>query len=69
MPFIFKGIESEQIDYATELLLPDNLIKTDSILKGLVNGVPEEDWQDIEVTSWLYQFIFQNIRILLLARW
>ena len=51
MPFMF-----EAIDDATELLLPDNLTKTDSILKGLINEIPEEDWQSIEVIGWLYQF-------------
>jgi type II restriction/modification system DNA methylase subunit YeeA len=51
LPFLF-----EAIDDATELLLPDNLTKTDSILKGLVNDIPEEDWQQIEVIGWLYQF-------------
>jgi len=51
MPFMF-----EQLDDATELLLPDNLTKTDSILKGLVNEIPEEDWNEIEVIGWLYQF-------------
>jgi type II restriction/modification system DNA methylase subunit YeeA len=51
MPFMF-----EQLDDATELLLPDNLTKTDSILKDLVNDIPEEDWSQIEVIGWLYQF-------------
>ncbi|CAA0293300.1 putative type II restriction enzyme methylase subunit [Alteromonas alvinellae] len=51
MPFLF-----EAIDDSTELLLPDNLTKTDSILKGLVNDIPEEDWERIEVIGWLYQF-------------
>ena len=56
MPFVFKGIGFEVIDDATELLLPNNLTKTDSILKGLINDIPEEDWQQIEVIGWLYQF-------------
>lgn len=51
MPFMF-----EALDDATELLLPDNLTKTDSILKGLVEEIPEADWQNIEVIGWLYQF-------------
>jgi hypothetical protein len=51
MPFMF-----EALDDATELLLPDNLTKTDSILKGLVEDIPEDDWQNIEVIGWLYQF-------------
>lgn len=51
MPFLF-----ERIDDDTELLLPDNLLHTDSIIAKLVAGVPEDDWQDIEVIGWLYQF-------------
>lgn len=51
MPFLF-----ERIDDDTELLLPDHLLRTDSIIAKLVAGVPEEDWQEIEVIGWLYQF-------------
>jgi hypothetical protein len=51
MPFLFERIDDE-----TELLLPDNLLRTDSIVAKLVAGVPEEDWQEIEVIGWLYQF-------------
>ena len=51
MPFLF-----ERIDDQTELLLPDNLLRTDSIIAKLVAGVPEEDWQEIEIIGWLYQF-------------
>ena len=51
MPFLFERIDDE-----TELLLPDNLLRTDSIIAKLVAGVPEDDWQEIEVIGWLYQF-------------
>jgi type II restriction/modification system DNA methylase subunit YeeA len=51
MPFLFERIDDE-----TELLLPENLLRTDSIVAKLVAGVPEEDWQEIEVIGWLYQF-------------
>lgn len=53
MPFMF-----EKLDDATELLLPDNLTKTDSILKSLVNDLPEHEveWTNIEIIGWLYQF-------------
>lgn len=51
MPFLFERIDDE-----TELLLPENLLRTDSILAKLVGQVPEEDWQEIEVIGWLYQF-------------
>jgi hypothetical protein len=51
MPFLF-----EAVDDATELLLPDNLTKTDSLIRELVSAIPEDDWQDVEVIGWLYQF-------------
>ncbi|MCZ4129883.1 BREX-1 system adenine-specific DNA-methyltransferase PglX [Stutzerimonas balearica] len=51
MPFLF-----EAVDDALELLLPDNLTKTDSLIRELVAAIPEEDWQDVEIIGWLYQF-------------
>lgn len=51
MPFLF-----EAIDDATELLLPDNLTKTDSLIRELVSAIPEDDWQEVEIIGWLYQF-------------
>ncbi|NBB34461.1 BREX-1 system adenine-specific DNA-methyltransferase PglX [Pseudomonas sp. BC115LW] len=51
MPFLF-----EAVDDATELLLPDNLTKTDSLIRELVSAIPDEDWHDVEIIGWLYQF-------------
>ncbi|HCD5919827.1 TPA: BREX-1 system adenine-specific DNA-methyltransferase PglX, partial [Klebsiella pneumoniae] len=51
MPFLFEAVDDE-----AELLLPDNLTRTDSILRGLVDDIPEEDWEQVEVIGWLYQF-------------
>mgnify|MGYP000400863267 CR=1 FL=1 len=51
MPFLFEHIDDE-----TELLLPDNLLRTDSIIAKLVDAIPEEDWQQVEIIGWLYQF-------------
>lgn len=51
MPFLFEPLNDE-----TELLLPDNLTRTDSILRALVDDVKEEDWEQVEVIGWLYQF-------------
>ncbi|HUX83585.1 MAG TPA: BREX-1 system adenine-specific DNA-methyltransferase PglX, partial [Halothiobacillus sp.] len=51
MPFLFEHIDDE-----TELLLPDNLLRTDSIIAKLVTAIPEEDWQQVEIIGWLYQF-------------
>ena len=51
MPFLF-----EQLDDETELLLPDNLLLSDSIVAKLVTQIPEEDWSEVESIGWLYQF-------------
>lgn len=55
MPFLFEPIADE-----SELLLPDNLTKTDSLIHELVNGIPEEDWSNIEIIGWLYQFYISD---------
>ena len=51
MPFLFERIDDE-----SELLLPGNLERTDSVVVKLVEAIPEEDWNEVEVIGWLYQF-------------
>jgi hypothetical protein len=51
MPFLFERIDDE-----TELLLPDNLLHSDSLICGLVGSIDEADWGEIEIIGWLYQF-------------
>ena len=51
MPFLFEWIGDE-----TELLLPDNLLHTDSLIRKLVGEIDENDWQEVEILGWLYQF-------------
>ena len=51
LPFLFESIDDE-----TELLLPDRLLHSDSLIRNLVNEIPEEDWQEVEIIGWLYQF-------------
>ena len=38
------------------LLLPINLLGQDSIIGRLVKEIAQEDWEDIEIVGWLYQF-------------
>jgi len=51
MPFLFERIDDE-----TELLLPDNLLHSDSLVRTLVASIDEQDWQEVEIIGWLYQF-------------
>jgi len=47
----------ERMGGFTELLLPNNILKQDSILGHMVTDIPEEDWTDqIQIIGWLYQF-------------
>lgn len=50
-PFLF-----EKIDDYTELLLPDDLTSSFSIVKEIVDGMPNEDCAEVEIIGWLYQF-------------
>jgi len=51
MPFLF-----ERIGDATELLLPENLLHSDSLIRKMVSEIPEEEWEEVEIIGWLYQF-------------
>jgi len=51
MPYMFERIN----DY-TELLMPDGLLSEHSIIKDIVEGVDEDDWKDVQIIGWLYQF-------------
>jgi hypothetical protein len=51
MPFLFEKIE----DY-TELLFPDRLLHTKSILGDLNGSIADDDWKEVEVIGWIYQY-------------
>ena len=50
-PFLF-----ERIDDYTELLLPDDLTSPFSIIKDVVDGMTNDDCEEVEIIGWLYQF-------------
>ena len=51
MPFLFNHIGD-----ITELLLPANLLHTDSLIRKLTRDIDESEWEHIEIIGWLYQF-------------
>ena len=51
MPFLFDAIDSE-----TELLLPDTLLHTNSVIRKMVNAIQEDLWKEVEIIGWIYQF-------------
>lgn len=47
----------ERMGGYTELLLPNNILRQDSVLGHMVSDIPEEDWQDaVQIIGWLYQY-------------
>ena len=57
-----------KLDDATILLLPDNLLHSDSVIRQLVAGSDAEDWQQVEVLGWLYQFYISEKKDAVMAR-
>ncbi|MCI7372888.1 MAG: BREX-1 system adenine-specific DNA-methyltransferase PglX, partial [Desulfovibrio piger] len=50
LPLLF-----EKVSDTSELLLPDNLLYSDSVIRRLVREIPDEDWESVEIIGWLYQ--------------
>jgi hypothetical protein len=47
----------EKLGSYTEMLLPANILKADSVVGRLVSDIPEEDWKDaVQIIGWLYQY-------------
>jgi hypothetical protein len=63
LPDIFS-----RLDDATILLLPDNLLNTDSLVRQLVAASDAEDWPQVEVLGWLYQFYISERKDQVMAR-
>jgi hypothetical protein len=55
MPFLFDRVDAE-----SELLLPDNLLNSDSVVRKLVNEIDEGSWGQVEIIGWLYQFYIEE---------
>jgi len=51
LPFLF-----EKIDDYSELLLPDDLLSSFSIIEDIKVGMQPEDCKEVEILGWLYQF-------------
>jgi len=63
MPFLFEAIEDE-----TELLLPDNLLHSDSLISQMISNLDSEDCETVEVLGWLYQFYIAEKKDTVMAR-
>ena len=47
----------ERMGAYTEILLPNNILKPESVIGRLVKDIPEEDFRDaVQIIGWLYQY-------------
>lgn len=57
MPWLFDTRLHDGVD----VLLPEHLLATDSLVRNLVGSIPEDDWkQGVEIIGWLYQFFISE---------
>lgn len=51
----------EKLGSYTEMLLPNNILKQDSVLARLVNDIDEDDWKDaVQIIGWMYQYYISD---------
>ena len=55
IPQVFDGVT----DYI-DILIPDNLLSDSGFITKLIKEVPEENFNDVEVIGWLYQYYNQT---------
>lgn len=52
----------DRVGSAMELLLPDGLLRQDSVIGRLVTSIPEEDWERVEILGWMYQYYNAEVK-------
>src|SRR5690625_4324804 len=57
IPSVFDVIDDE-----VELLLPNSLIAESGIIHDMIMLLPDNEWRDVEVIGWLYQFYNAEIK-------
>ncbi|MBK7266234.1 MAG: N-6 DNA methylase [Ignavibacteriales bacterium] len=63
LPFMFEPLNSY-----TELLLPDDLLSTNSIISYINQNLGVEECENVEVIGWLYQFYISEKKDILIKR-
>lgn len=62
IPQVFDGIT----DYI-DILIPDNLLNDTGFITKIINEVPEENYNQVEIIGWLYQFYNQEQKDLVMS--
>jgi hypothetical protein len=52
----------EKLGSYTEMLLPNNILKQDSVLARLVKDINEDDWKEaVQIIGWMYQYYITEL--------
>lgn len=57
IPQVFDGIT----DYI-DILIPDNLLNDTGFITKIINEVPEENFNEVEIIGWLYQYYIFDLK-------
>ena len=52
----------DRVGSAMELLLPDGLLRQDSVIDRLVTSIPEKNWERVEILGWMYQYYNAEVK-------
>lgn len=55
LPNVFDPITDD-----LALLIPDNLLNESSVIRDIVTLVDEQDWTEVEIVGWLYQYYISD---------
>lgn len=52
----------QPVDACMALLLPANLMDADGVVGRMVGDIPEEDWRNVQVLGWMYQYYNSEVK-------
>ena len=52
----------QPVDACMALLLPANLMDADGVIGRMVGDIDEEDWEDVQILGWMYQYYNSEVK-------
>ena len=52
----------QPVDACMALLLPANLMDPDGVVGRMVGDIPEEDWRNVQILGWMYQYYNSEVK-------
>lgn len=52
----------QPVDACMALLLPANLMDPDGVIGRMVGDIPEEDWRNVQILGWMYQYYNSEVK-------